>query len=143
MDQTHRAILASLPPPRRRSKLDPHWALIRALRAHGRSYRQIVAILRDRCGLHVAVHTLHHFVRRAQQTASARRPRYPVSPVRRPRSGADPSSLPPRSDADDDVSARIAAIKRRAPALAAEPKAFAYDENEPLQLIADVKLRRR
>ena len=27
--------------------------------------------------------------------------------------------------------------------VADEPKAFAYDENEPLQLIADVKPRRR
>jgi hypothetical protein len=38
---------------------------------------------------------------------------------------------------------RIAAVKQRAPASAAEPKAFAYDENEPLQLITDDKPRRR
>ena len=43
----------------------------------------------------------------------------------------------------EGVWTRIAAVKQRAPASTAEPKAFAYDENEPLQLIADVKPRRR
>jgi hypothetical protein len=43
----------------------------------------------------------------------------------------------------EDVWNRIESVKRRAPASTAEPKAFAYDENEPLQLIADVKPRRR
>jgi hypothetical protein len=41
------------------------------------------------------------------------------------------------------VWARIAAVKQRAPASATEPKAFAYDENEPLQLISDMKPRMR
>jgi len=48
MENTLQAILDSLPPPRRRSKLDPYAALIRALRARGRSYREIVTILRER-----------------------------------------------------------------------------------------------
>jgi hypothetical protein len=144
VDQTHRAILASLPPPRRRSKLDPYASLIRALRVGGRSYREIVAILRERCGLRVALHTLYHFVRAQEQKKGAKghRRRQPAGPVPRA-SGAGASSSPRSPDGSEDVWTRIAAVKQRAPASAEESKAFAYDENEPLQLIADVKPRRR
>jgi hypothetical protein len=144
MENAHQAILDSLPPRRRRSKLEPYAALIRALRTRGRSYREIVTILRDQCGLRVAVHTVYHFVRAREQKRGARRPphRLPSEPVRRAsRAGASPSPLSP--DRPEDVWTRIAAVKQRAPASTAEPKAFAYDENEPLQLIGDVKPRRR
>jgi hypothetical protein len=144
MKKDLQAILDSLPPRRRCSKLEPYVALIRALRARGRSYREIVTILRDGCGLHVALHTVYHFVRAQEQKKSARRRscRQPSEPVRRASgAGASPSPLSP--DGAEDVWTRIAAIKQRAPASAAEPRAFAYDENEPLQLIADVKPRRR
>jgi hypothetical protein len=147
MEKAHQAILDSLPPQRRRSKLEPYAWLIRALRGRGRSYREIVTILRERCGLRVATHTVYHFVQaRAQKKGS------PLSPRRRPsgsvwrasEGGASSStSSAPSPDGPEDVWTRIAAVKRRAPALAAEPKAFEYDENEPLQLIADVKPRKR
>jgi hypothetical protein len=144
MENAHQAILDRLPPPRRRSKLEPYVALIRALRARGRSYREIVTILRDDCGLHVALHTVYHFVRaQEQQKGARRRPRrQPSEAVRRASgAGASPSTRSP--DGSEDVWTRIAAVKQRAPASAAQPKAFAYDENQPLQLIADVKPRRR
>jgi hypothetical protein len=144
MKKDLQAILDGLPPRRRRSKLEPYVALIRALRARGRSYREIVTILRDDCGLHVALHTVYHFVRAQEQKKSARRRRrrQPSEAVQRD-SGADALSLPRSPDGSEDVWTAIAAVKQRAPASAAEPKAFAYDENEPLQLIADVKPRRR
>jgi hypothetical protein len=144
MENAHQAILDRLPPPRRRSKLEPYVALIRALRARGRSYREIVTILREHCGLRVAVHTVFHFVRAQEQKKGARRRqrRQPPEPVRSA-SGAGVSPSPLSPDAPEDVWTRIAAVKQRASASAAEPKAFAYDENEPLQLITDVKPRRR
>lgn len=144
MEKAHQAILESLPPRRRRSKLEPYAALIRALRARGRSYREIVTILRERCGLRVALHTVYHFARARAQKNGARRPprRQPSGPVRRP-SEARGSPSPLLPDGPDDVWARIAAVKRGAPASAAEPRAFAYDENEPLQLMADIKPRKR
>jgi len=143
MENALQAILDSLPPPRRRSKLEPYAALIRALRARGRSYREIVTILRDRCGVRVAMHTVYHFVRAGAQKKGARRSprRQPSEPVRRASKAGASSPLSP--ERPEDVWTRIAAVKQRAPASAAEPKAFAYDENEPLQLIADVKPRRR
>jgi hypothetical protein len=141
MENAHQAILDRLPPRRRRSKLEPYAALIRALRARGRSYREIVTILREQCGLRVAVHTVHHFVRaREQKRGARRRPRRQSSEtVRRASASSSPLSL----DAPEDVWTRIAAVKQRASASTAEPKAFAYDENEPLQLITDVKPRTR
>jgi hypothetical protein len=144
MEKALQAILESLPPRRRRSKLEPYAALIRALRARGRSYREIVTILRERCGVRVALHTVYHFVRAHAQKTGARRPprRQPSGPARRAaEAGASSSPLAP--DGPEDVWARIAAVKRRSPASAAEPKAFAYDEHEPLHLIPDVKPRRR
>jgi hypothetical protein len=144
MEKALQAILDSLPAPRRRSKLEPYAALIRALRARGRSYREIVTILREHCGLRVAVHTIYHFVRAQEQKKGARRrPRRPPPELVRPASVAGASSSPRSPDGSEDVWTRIAAVKKRAPASAAEPKAFVYDENEPLQLIVDDKPRRR
>jgi hypothetical protein len=143
MENALQTILDSVPPRRRRSKLEPYAALIRALRTRGRSYREIVTILRERCGLRVAVHTVFHFVRARAQKKSARRAlRRPLSePVRRS-SEAGASSSPRSPDGSEEVWTRIAAVKRRAPMSAAEPKAFEYDENEPLQLIPDDPRRR-
>jgi hypothetical protein len=141
---THQAILDSLPPRRRRSKLEPYAALIRALRARGRSYREIVRILRERCGLQAATHTVFHFVRGRAQKNAGRRPRrrQPPGEVRRSTQNS-PSSSPRSPDGPEEVWTRIAAVKRRTPTSAAEPKAFAYDENEPLQLIPDITPRKR
>jgi hypothetical protein len=142
MEPALQAILDSLPQGRR-SKLEPYRALIRALRTRGRSYREIVTILREQCGLRVAVHTVYHFVRAQEQMKGARRrPRRHSSEAVRGASQAGASS-PLSPDGSEDVWTRIAAVKQRAPASAAKPKVFAYDENEPLQLIADVKPRRR
>jgi hypothetical protein len=143
-NDAHQAILDSLPPRRRRSKLEPYAALIRALRARGRSYREIVTILRERCGLHVATHTLFHFVRARAQHAGNLRPRRRQTEqgLRRPaQHGPPPSSSSP--DGPEEVWARIAAAKRRPSASPAEPKAFAYDDNEPLQLMITEKTRGR
>ena len=143
-NDTHQAILDSLPPRRRRSKLEPYAALIRALRSRGRSYREIVTILRERCGLHVATHTVFHFVRaRARHTGGPRpRRRQPSGDMRRS-AQTTPSPRSVSLDGSEDAWARIAAAKRRAPASTAEPKAFAYDETEPLQLLTDTKPRER
>jgi len=144
MENALQAILDRLPPPRRRSKLEPYAALIRALRARGRSYREIVTILREHCGLRVATHTVYHFVQARAQKEGARRPprRQPSEPAQRA-SEAGPSSSPFSRGRPEGVWNRIEAVKQRASASAAEPKAFVYDENEPLQLIVDNKPRRR
>jgi hypothetical protein len=144
MENALQAILDSLPPPHRRSKLEPYAALIRALRARGRSYREIVTILRERCGLRVATHTVYHFVRaRAQKNGARRPPRRPPSGPGQRSSDVGRSSAPVSPDRPEDAWTRIAAVKQREPSTALEPKAFEFDEREPLQLIAEAKPRTR
>ena len=142
METAQRAILDSLPPPRRRSRLDPYATLIWALRARGRSYRDIVTILRERCDVCVATHTLYHFVQRIQQNARPRSIRRPAAPATRPPK-LSPSPLPGTPEEESAVWARIAAVKQRAPTTVGEPKVFTYDENEPLRLITPVPPKRR
>jgi hypothetical protein len=136
VNQAVRAILKSLPATRRRSKLEPHAALIHALRRRGRTYREIVRVLRERCGVTVAVHTLHHFLRmRSQaQTAASSRTRIRTRTIPTvPPNAAATARVP---ETTDDVRRRIAALKAREPTTTrAEPKPFVYDDTEPLQLI--------
>ena len=61
--QTVLAELAGLPPKPPRSKLEPHRELIRELRRKGRTYREVAHLFHDRLGLHVALSTLHSFVK--------------------------------------------------------------------------------
>jgi hypothetical protein len=138
MDDAFHAILESLPPRRRRSKLEPYAPLIQALRTRGRSYREIASILRDRCGVSVGVHTLYHFVRvRAQRGMTSRTPRPAPSPAPVRSSARDPTTSSPK-DGDKHIWERIAAVKGHgAPAAATARKEFVYDENEPLHLIPD------
>ena len=63
MDEALQAILDSLPPKPGRSKLEPYSEFIRELRRRGRSYQEIAQILRDRCGVTTAVHSVYNFVR--------------------------------------------------------------------------------
>jgi hypothetical protein len=135
------AILRSLPPKRRRSKLEPFAALIHGLRRRGRSYRDVVTILRERCGVVVAVHTLHHFVRACSKKQAIPPPRRSRPVDRAP--APELATPPPSPDVSDAVWRRIAALKHReVPPASAEPKAFAYDEDAPLQLIREHKPKR-
>jgi hypothetical protein len=133
-----RAVLANLAPRRRTSRLDGYVDLIRALRRRGRSYREIVAVLRARCGVRVGLHTLHPFVRTRVRTAPhASAPRR-ASPPARSSATVDAVAGPVAAGDEAAVRARIAALRQRAAASPAVPnKEFHYDENEPLQLAAD------
>ena len=134
MDEKFQAILDSLPPKAPRSRLEPYAELIHELRRRGRSYREITAILADRCGIRVGVHTLYNFVR--VRTAASKK----TKPAKAAMSGGTPSSLPavaPTPAAGDgrdgDVWQRIQALKDRPAARArSAEKVFHYDENVPL-----------
>jgi len=132
MESAHRAILENLPPRPRRSKLDPYAALIRALRARGRSYREIVGILQTRCGLSVGTHTLYHFVRtRLPRPTGRQRAHRDASVVIEPVPQAGISQ--PTDEAD--VWRRIEALKQRPAQLSKTSRAFAFNDDEPLALI--------
>jgi len=133
MDEKFQAILDSLPPKPPRSRLEPYADLIHELRRRGRSYREITAILADRCGIRVGVHTLYNFVR--VRTAASKK----TKPAKAAASGgilrSPPTAAPAVGDSrDGEVWQRIQALKDRpvsARASSAE-KVFHYDENVPL-----------
>jgi hypothetical protein len=57
-ENSFRDILATLPEKRPRSRLAPYRRLIAGLRRRGRTYREIVEILAEKCNLRVSVSTL-------------------------------------------------------------------------------------
>jgi hypothetical protein len=134
MDEKFQAILDTLPPKAPRSRLEPYAELIHELRRRGRSYREITAILADRCGIRVGVHTLYNFVR--VRTAASKK----TKPAKAAMTGGTPPSLPAAAPIptgghgqDGDVWHRIHALKDRPDARArSAEKVFHYDENEPL-----------
>ena len=138
MDETFQAILDSLPPKPPRSRLEPYAELIHELRRRGRSYREIAAILADRCGVRVGVHTVYNFVRvRTPALKKAGKAAKSAAGTARPSHAA---ALPAaaRQGQDGEVWQRIQALKQRpvsAQVQTAE-KVFHYDENAPLTVPA-------
>lgn len=64
MDAKLKTILKNLPAKKLRSRLEPYRELIREMRRRGRSYREIIQVLRDHCDLQFSVSALHDFVRK-------------------------------------------------------------------------------
>lgn len=144
MDETFQAILDSLPPKPPRSKLEPYAELIHELRRRGRSYREIAAILGERCGVRVGIHTVHNFVRvRAaapKKTRSAARPTSEKSASLITSSNISTGEPQTAAKKDDEVWQRIEALKQRpAAARPSAEKVFHYDENAPLTRVPETK----
>src|SRR4051794_17689749 len=116
MDATFQAILDTLPPKPARSRLEPYAELIHELRRRGRSYREITAILADRCDVRVGVHTLYNFVRvRTKPPKKTNRSAKAAPPGPAPAVTSIPDAATSR-DGDDgaaDVWQRIQALKDR------------------------------
>ena len=64
MDKALDDILKILPEKPPRSRLVPYGDLIDELLQRGWTYRSIVGVLAEKCGVKVSVSNLHHFVRR-------------------------------------------------------------------------------
>jgi hypothetical protein len=133
MDESLEAILDSLPPKPSRSKLAPFQEFIRELRRRGRSYQEITHILRDRCGVTTAVHSVYNFVRVREKAERKLRTRQ-----NRRAGSAEPAKggfLQPRPQDGNDAWKNIEKLKQRQSERPAEEKVFVYDENEPLKLV--------
>ncbi|HKD07542.1 MAG TPA: hypothetical protein VKB79_16690 [Bryobacteraceae bacterium] len=122
-----------------RSKLEPYSEFIRELRSRGRSYQEIVQILRDRCGVTTAFHTVYNFVRvrakperkqRAKRTGASRSTEIVTSNRQ-----AETAEAQSRIAASNDAWERIEALKRRPSGQSAGEKVFVYDEDQPLKLV--------
>jgi len=62
VDTNFEAILNSLPTKEPRSRLEPYSELITEMRKRGRTYREIVQVLKKSCGLKVGASTVNDFI---------------------------------------------------------------------------------
>lgn len=138
MDETFQAILDTLPPKPARSRLEPYAELIYELRRRGRSYREITAILANRCDVRVGVHTLYNFVRvRTKPPKKTNRSAKAAPPGPGPAVTSIPDVAASSGSGDDggaDVWQRIQALKDRSISASTQSagKVFHYDEDSPL-----------
>jgi len=117
--QTVLTELVGFPPKPPRSKLEPHRELIRELRRKGRTYREVAHLFGEHLGLHVALSTLHSFVK-----------------VRAKHRKRTQFELPPMGliAADSPALERVAALKAKPAVREAKRARFVFRENEPLTL---------
>ena len=116
--QTGSAELAGFPPKPPRSKLEPHRELIRELRRKGRTYREVARLFHERLGLHVALSTLHSFVK--VRAKHRKRTQFELPPVGQ-------AAVSPVLDP-------VAALKAKPTLREAKRARFVFRENEPLTL---------
>src|SRR5262249_52705031 len=120
------------------SRLDPYTELIHELRQRGRSYREIVGILAERCGVQIGIHTVYNFVCVRAATAKKARSMKAADAPCSPAANSGATNIAPQRDGE--AGARIGALKKRPVDRAkAQEKVFHYDKNEPLQLLSDTK----
>ena len=117
--QTVLTELAGFPPKPPRSKLEPHRELIRELRRKGRTYREVAHLFDEHLGLHVALSTLHSFVK--VRAKHRKRTQFELPPVA-------------LIAADSPLLERVAALKAKPAVREAKHTRFVFRENEPLPL---------
>ena len=120
MEPELRTILEYSPQKPPRSKLEPHRELIRELRRKGRTYREVARLFHDRLGLHVALSTLHSFVK--VRAKHRKRTQFELPPVGQAAAAVSPALDP------------VAALKAKPAVREAKRTRFVFRENEPLTL---------
>ena len=119
-----------------RSRLEPYGELIDELRRRGLTYRDIAAILAEKCEFHVSKSAINDFVRAQSRRKGNSAKRIAIDAMivtpMVPRATTMASAQKP---SEDEVRQRIAAFKARKPATSPSPATFHFDPNEPLRLI--------
>ena len=126
-----------LPSGTPRSKLEPHYNLIRELRRRRCTYKQVAQYLADQKGLSVTPSTIHSFVAIRAKRRSARPLEYELPPLADPECSEATSQ--PIADHEGDAHNAIERLRRR-PATPTKPPRFKY-EGEALRLPAPPKGR--
>ena len=140
MDNEFRNILDSLPEKPPRSRLEPYGELIDGLRRRGRTYRDVVEILAEKCQLQVSISTLHDFLRaRSRRNRNSARRIAADTPVANPIPTRAANGETLQQPSQDEVRQRIAALKARKPLTTPSRDDFHFDPNEPLRLITREK----
>ena len=125
-----------------RSRLEPYAELIDELRLRGQTYRNIAAILKEKCQLQVSKSAINDFVRvrsrrkrsSAGRIASSAMIAAPIAPEA---TSVDCAQKPD----GNEVRRRIAALKARETVTTPARDDFHYDPSQPLRLIAPEKPR--
>jgi hypothetical protein len=137
MKSEFRNILDSLPEKPPHSRLEPYGELIDGLRRRGRTYRDVVEILAEKCQLQVSISTLHDFLRaRSRRNRNSTRIAATIANAVPPRAAGGESVQQP---SEDEVRQRIAAFKARKPVTTPSRDDFHFDPDEPLRLITREK----
>ena len=137
----------AIPPKPSRSKLEPHYDLIRELRHRSKSYREIAKILRDHTGLRVDHTTIRDFVHLRARWAKTPRLAEQLPPSTSTNKAAlsefeGESPIPAQTtsapaDPTADAYSRIEALKRRKATPKPVGPGFHFEESAPLRLIPD------
>jgi hypothetical protein len=123
-------ILKDVPMKGSRSKLESHARLIEELLRRGRTYREIVSILREKCKVQASISTLHFFVR---QRAKLARKQKRSKEMTSARDGGITNPRKPQAE-EQEVLQRIAELKRRKAPPPEASEQFRYDPGEPLRM---------
>jgi len=125
-----------------RSRLEPYGELIDELRRRGQTYRDIAAILAEKCQFRASKSTINDFVRlrSRRKRISARRMAADAMSATpsEPKAARVGSAQKPN---DDEVRQRIAALKARKAAATPSRDDFYFDPSQPLRLITPEKPR--
>lgn len=125
--------LGGLPSGAPRSKLEPHYNLIRDLRKRRCTYQQIARFLKDRLNLAVAPSTIHSFVAIRAKRRRAQRAEYELPP-----SVADTVPNPPEPPGERLVPEDpIGVLRRRRNVERAKGQRYEFVEGEPLRLMTE------
>ena len=135
MEDGLKQILESLPEKRPRSRLAPYAEFIGELRGLRRTYREIAAILAERCQLNVSASAIHDFVRIHSRGKSTGRSGA-SEPKRRSMNAKTESSdvAAAENRGMDPVLKRIAVLKGRDTMSESSGEPFRFDPSEPLLL---------
>jgi hypothetical protein len=141
MHDDFQTILDSLPPKPPRSRLEQYNQLIHEMRQRGRTYREIAAVLGEKCQLRVAASTVHYFVRVHRQAKGKGKRALPAQAAPSAIGTAEATARKvveaDREKHTENVSAvrqRISALKKRQAPTEASAPTFHFEPNEPLRL---------
>jgi hypothetical protein len=141
MDRQLKQLLRTLPEKPPRSRLEPYREFIEELRRLKRTYRDIAAILAEKCNLQVSASGIHDFVRARSRGEETGRTRLGESKgaLTNPTLERNTTSNP--DVAADTVQRRIAALKQRDAVVQPTAEGFQFDPCEPLRLRQLVRKR--
>jgi len=143
MDRHLKHFLRTLPEKPPRSRLEPYREFIEELRRLKRTYRDIAAILSEKCNLQVSASGIHDFLRARSQGEETGRTRLreskgaPTNPTVESRNTTSNPEVAP-----DTVQQRIAALRQRDAVVQPTAEGFQFDPCEPLRLRPWVRKQR-